>query len=817
MSLEITSSFAATKELGGYKPVFLVELLGLGKFYATREPEFSGLWLANQGLLADSGILADADVPEYITNIYPLRSSGIGSISYQLDSSGFARTGSASVSFLNQDLLSHELQELVLNNTVARIRLGFFGQDMADYVSIFRGNVDGHQATSETLDLDLIDDTLRQSVPTPPLVGTDFLARSFVQGNAIPIILGDVENVPAIQLIGAATDDLAFEATPASTFILTLNPNLNIPNSGELRVTSSSGVSTVDYEGVSVSVINNVAYTRIDLAESLAFTHPSGSDVVLFEPTYTYMFGFAVQNVRKVRRTAGHPTVVPTVRNTPVEPTGLDHRRITIAEFENAEQVGVNATVSSEARGVNVFPNGNQDTNVADDLTAEGWTIGNGAWDRFLPASTFDYVLRGRTNVDQAVVSDAYIDIPTTSGTRYRFTFTIKNIDALYGQVAIGTPSAAGHYYTFEELTRTSESLYDLSFVADDTTLRITLKVGNFTPPHAATTVYFDQFDLYDLSTENPAVQLEHLILTHMPNITPHAASFAESEALWASTGDRCAGIIQQPEEDQALLGRLAQQFRAKTFLNENGEQKIVAFDQSRIPVYNFEARHVHKGTMTITRSPLTEIFTHFYVYYGRAPQDQADNTADLGGREAFQGVSFCTPFETNHSVESGLYVLAERAKQSYRLERTLEVFGDFIPDAKTAENLLSYIVRRGTHQRYICSFSSFLNAADVEVTDFVRITHRLVHPDHRGNTFEVVHKTVEANGCFTRFVCEEINPFNFGGYTEHWEPPVGLISSVIHHEAWDLPPPLAAFDRRCNPHAENWEPIILRYTLEIS
>ena len=789
--LNLTDNFLVQKENRNYSPVFLVEMAGLGKFYGSREPGFTGVWLAGTDLIATPYILAGADIGAYTTVLHQLRNSGLGTITYQLDDKGLGTVGAGAIQFLNQGGLSLELQELLLENNTVLIRLGFLGLEREDYATVFRGIVDKHSATFEAFNLDLVDDTLKQLTPGPPQIGTDVFPRAFTQGSAVPIILGEARDVPVIQLVGPVQTLLAFDITSASTLILTTNPNAAYPPKGSITLTGLAGSETVTYTAVNRTVENNITYNEFVLGTHIVGAFTAGATVDLSVLDYQYLLGFSAKNVRKVRANGAAPTSAPTIRNRPLDPTGGDPRKVTTIEFPNPE-TSVTATVSSVNRGDNLF--------LTD--AAEPATFGDGGWDYEVPAGRQETVLKGVINDSQHTNSDAYIDVAVEIGHTYRVSATAENLDALYVAVTMGTEIAPAAYFSFSEVTGATEQTFDLDFTATRATFRLGFLIGNVGSPYPEQTVYFSNFDLYDVQSENPALQIGDLIRDHMPNIQPDPESFDEAFLLWDDAGDRMSGIIQQTEEQQALLGRLANQFRARTFLNEQGRQKLVVFDQSRIPVYDFQTRDVYKGSMAVTKSPLSEIYTNVYVYYGRSAA--GSNAQDLGGREAFTGVVFASPGKTNHVTEAGLGELCQRARDRFKLDRTVEVFCDLIFDSGTASNLLSYLVKRLTHQRTICQFTSYLRGIHVEIGDFVRVSHPLLPAASQFGHFDVVSKELDPNGCFVKFQVEEINPFLFGGFLEHWEPPRAGFPARVFYESWDYQTVFAA-RQALDEHWENF------------
>jgi hypothetical protein len=810
MSLVITNDFEAEKELPGHSPVFLVELNGLARFYGTREPGFTGKWLSGDGVIATvdptNAILCNDDQPTYETIIHKITNQGIGTVTFELDEQGFARTGDSSVSLINAGGLNLELEDQILENAVCRILLGFNGLPRRDYIVIFKGAISHSSVNFERLNLRLADDTMRNITPVPAQIGNDFRPRAFDQGKAFPILLGDVEDVPMIQLVGDAATTLGQQLLASHDELIYFNPTTRFPREGTVRVQDSTANYTVTYDGLTTTVINSQVYGVLLNISTPGATAEVGATVTLETPEREYLLGFAGHNIRRVRtNTGGVPDSAHTFAgNEPIDFDGGDPRKISMVKFPTAapDSESLQASIAGAARGLNLVVNGNFTTNVT-----TGWTVGNGAFDWHLPASTFDRVGRVRTLVSQTLQTDVRQDITVRTDVRHRLTFTARNVDLAFMALQVGTTTDATKYYEFSELTQTSENLFDLIFQPDEATLRITLIGDNGGSSGSEKTGYFDQIDLYEVTSENPAVQIKHLIDTHMKNIDVDEVSFDEAKTIWDNSRDRCAGIIQQTEEQQALLGRLAQQFRARTWFDEDGKQKIRVFDANRQVDRFMTKADVLKGSMTVERTPIEDVYTHYYVYYGRIPEQPVAEKA-LGGRQTFSGVAVATPQETSHpNVE--LKLLCESALNTFRQEKTLEVFADMVPDAQTACNLLDYLVRRGTHQRIKIKFTTWLRAVDLEVTDFIDLSHPLINGS---KVFEITKKDITPNGCEVRIEAEEIQNLLFGAFEETWEPLRLRVKERIHKEGWEpAPPPTPAaptefFGSIPNPHTEPWD-----------
>lgn len=807
MAIPTTGQFTVEKGKKGsvgYKPVYLVEVIGKDLYYATREPGFTGNWKYGDGLIYGSTTEYGDAYPTYDTGIHRLDAGGIDTISYSLDSLGLARTGNCGIDLLNQELLSKTVGEMV--GAYVRIRMGFYGGTFDDFITIFAGNIDDFKANYEHLALDLVDDTVKNVTSIPPLTGADFLPRSQTLGQAIPIILGDVDGVPAFTLISDVSAYTGTQFLNTDTSLFVQGTNHAFPSAGDLTITSGATTETLSYGVIRPAVTFNTPMLEFtDLTRTSSATFPATSLVELDNFKYTYVPGFSGQDIRNVRANGSHPSNSPEFYTQPVDPNGNDHRRIHTVQFDGASEDGVTLSIAGPDRAPNLILNG--EGNV--DPTSHGWSNTGGSWDETTPSGESEPVIRGQVLAAQGVQSTLIQDITTTAGKRYVIKFTTRNVDAPYQSVLIGTTASPSSIYSFGEIKSTSELNHEVVFVASETTTRITLVVDNTGVGGGSFTSYFDHIVVYDVDSENPAVQVQNLMRRHMPGINLDSTSFTEAEATYGDTFDRLAGVINQAEEQQSLLGRIAFQFRAKTFLDESGNQKWVVFDNSRNPTLNLGPDDIDKGSLQVSQEPTEKIFTSIFVYFDR---DATVNNGDLGGREAYRGVLYATPEETNSIEDLELSLLCRQARDTFRIEKTLEIFADMIPDAATADKLLSYITRISVHRRTLVELTSYLNAVNLEIGDFVKLTHPLL-PNFADNVnYEVIAKSVLPNGCLTAFTLAEVRQSAWNSWLETWEPVDLTVPVIIAEEDWEPPAdpvPLADDTVFCNPLDEDWEPSV--------
>jgi len=814
MAISTTAQFEGQQFLTGYEPIMLVEILGTNEFFATRNPGFTGPWLAGEGLIAGAGdttaIANASEKPSYDGGLLQLVDGGIGDISYSLDAEGLSRTGNTSIEILNQELFHLTLENNELVNAIVRIRLGFFGGVFSDYITIFQGSIEDFRANYESLGIELVDDTVNHAILTPPQFGADFFPQSVTTGRAIPIILGDVNFVPAIDIVKPAESRLAFEFSSVDTSFSVFDdqPGQRFPANGEVTM-AGSAAEVVTYNRVKPAIASGVPVLQFsELTRTAPVLHTAGDSVTLSSVELLKVFAFnGPGRPRRARLPDGvHPTSTLTFPTRAVDPIGNDDR-IVQALVTNPDEANITASMAGGNRGPNLIEDGEGDNAVLSGF----WTVVAGTWvGGFTPAGESEPVLHGQVDAAQGTPSEIRQDITTIAGNSYRLTFSARlpvTDPAPFQQVLVGTTTSPSSIFNFGDLRFTIEQGYDLVFTASEATTRITLLLDNTgigaTPFHG----YFDHFNLYNIATDNPATSVRHLVSRHIPGIDIDDDSFTTAEDKYDAENDRLSGLIATTQEAQNLLGRIAEQFRAKTWLNEDGKQKWKVFDNAEAPIRFFTVSDIDKGTFSVTQESVDSIFTHYYVYFNKR-NDLAQGS--LGGREAYQGVMFATPEDTNHTEQAVLQVFCKSAQDTFRVTRVKEVFCDLVPDAATAARMLDLMVRLHTHRRIIVEFTTYLNGAHIEVTDFVKITHPLIPNFANGVNYEVLEKEIHPNGMMVSLTCAEIRQSVFGSFIEEWEPLDLFVAGLILEEEWNPPPLLLIVSDGKYPFIEQWDNSVL-------
>ena len=808
MALTLSSAFIAGKSGLGLEPIWLVEISTLGIFLSTREPEFTGNWKAGDGLIAGSPIKAGDPYPIFQNLLTQLSSGGIGAMTYAQDSLGFSRTGNSSFEVLNQGLFSDVFLTPTTEGTTARIRLGFAGMELDEYLVVFKGVIGEMDATLETMTFELIDDTLALLEPTPPQVGARLFPRSFEKSRSIPIALGEAESIPSIKLIDDVTATLAVPLSIGANELFVEGTRHPFPPSGSLTI----GAETLDYGSITEISVSGIPSLRFNsLVRTAPLNFSKGKLVSLVNFKYTSILAFDDDQHSRLRSgPTGTPTGPQTVRTIPVSTDGSDPRLVAIVERDVDSADPMHSDISGGV-GPNLIPVGG-----GTQLEIDQWTLING---NFIPTTDSDPQFEGIVNIGQLVQTELIYDFPIETNTEYylkavaRVSGTAIS-DPPFWSIIVGTPASPGEFFATGDRENSVEEYVTGMFTTNDTDLvaRITLIVDNGNSGNGAPgSALFDAIRVRKLERLNPGTLIQHLIDKYIPTIKPHAPSFADATTRFAQLSDRLQGALVDPEEAQAVLGRIAYQFRCKTHLGEDGEQRLVLFDNQRDPTARITVFDIDKGSMHVELAPEESVYSQFYVYYDRDYGSSGGGT--LGGRESYRSQSTANPSGST-SEQGGLLVpLCKFAAETLKSTQALEVFADFIQDAATANRLMEHLVRYHTYRKVLASFTTWIHRIDLEIGDFIFLDHDVL-PDFASNNtrYEVTGKEIQPNGFTVSYTCQEVRQSQYGGWIERWEPLAVLSVSTVIVEQWTLPPDpqLAFLDKdgnvnACNPFIETW------------
>ena len=298
----VARSATLQRRSAAYAPIVCVEFLGLNRFYSTRPYAVSGPWLAGEGAVCGSGLLAGAQHSNYEQALARLDTGGLSTLQMDLDEmSDAARLSSVRVAIVQTPTSAAPLPVSGLSNTLVRLRLQFPGLTWADALSLFTGIVDRHQLTSTLLQSDLVDSRyLHQrnlSVPLgdPYFPGTPQSSR----GANIPLLLGVNTDVPTFPVSGPATATLASAIASGSTSLDLVEYSAPFPSYGTISIDTETGVS---YSSRSLITLLGQTYLRLSgLTRPLPGSHDAGVSVTLTDVQYHYLIGYQISSLQTVR------------------------------------------------------------------------------------------------------------------------------------------------------------------------------------------------------------------------------------------------------------------------------------------------------------------------------------------------------------------------------------------------------------------------------------------------------------------------------------------------------------------------------------
>lgn len=416
--LTLPTAFETAVTATGHEPIWLVELGGVGRFYASHDKDFGRTWRLGEGLYIGGGWRIGERRAAYEGII---AEGGMGRIARALDDTGqSARVGSLTIDLLGHANIGADLGLLPLDNTPVRVLMGFRDLAYPEYVALYLGVVDNTEETWTSYLLDVIDDTLRAHRNLSVPIGSLYFpgAPASNRGKSIPILVGRNTDVEALQIIGAAAGTLALTLQTSGTELFMGELGAPFPATGTVTVGTETGVT---YTARSFVTINGISYLRLSgLTRGAPALQNAGDAVTLTGYTNTYLVGYETGDITAVRD-AG--VIVDTADYTVT--TAEADRTVTVIEFD-AAPTGV---VTIDADGLNVTPvtgitNGGFETGAespwvetgAANLTVSTGSTANGN-------SVYKGVLVGSEDADETI----YIDFDTTPGTYYTLEFDYKD------------------------------------------------------------------------------------------------------------------------------------------------------------------------------------------------------------------------------------------------------------------------------------------------------------------------------------------------------------------------------------------------------
>jgi len=347
-------------------------------------------------------------------------------------------------------------------------------------------------------------------------------------------------------------------------------------------------------------------------------------------------------------------------------------------------------------------------------------------------------------------------------------TSLIQRTDSAY---ELGTPSDPDLYSSKFLARRTQFGFVEDAFTATDHYARFTFKTRYLA---AASPSYLDAVATA-AEGRNPIEAIRDIWDTFLPHIPRDDASFRAAQIQL--NGWQFAAFLPAPGSSLALVQRMARQCRCRLFEGPGGVYKILYQDDTRTPVMEFTATGIQENSLTITREPLDNVYTDYYLYYGKKTNTNGQS------REDFQAVAYATPEETTHPSQ-GHRALCAGALAVYGRRRRYDIYADMIRDVDTAHKLLSFLVGRHTKRRYDVTFRSRLNIAHVEIGDAIVIEHALLPDPVFPMSCEIHSLTYLMDNQQMQVRCRELKRL---GHFETWDYFNNYAEPSQFFEPWNL------------------------------
>lgn len=371
----VTPTFLGAANLSGHEARWVLELSQLGIYYSSHVENFGRAAALDEGLAFNGSWRLNGLRPPYELRI---AQDGVGAVLRSLDQRARpGRVGNLSIRLVNTDGLGGTFYDIAIDNTIARLLMGYRDLPYEHYTLLFTGAVDNTQETDRHFTLTIIESSLRfrRELNTP--LGSRFYPGTPQRnrGKFIPMILGRQTDIEAIQILGAAQATLAFTANAGDTEISVVEFGANFPPSGDIEIGNDAGVS---YTAREIRQREGVSY--LTLTGVTGITNPDdppGSVVVLVNFALTYLVGYETGEVTEVRDDDG---IIDPANYTVTQTDGGADLPTTIITFDVGFTPAGPVLIDADGKNIDdpaVILNGGFETGTLADWTVEAGGTGS--------------------------------------------------------------------------------------------------------------------------------------------------------------------------------------------------------------------------------------------------------------------------------------------------------------------------------------------------------------------------------------------------------------------------------------------------------
>jgi hypothetical protein len=210
---------------------------------------------------------------------------------------------------------------------------------------------------------------------------------------------------------------------------------------------------------------------------------------------------------------------------------------------------------------------------------------------------------------------------------------------------------------------------------------------------------------------ERPDAVFKHIwsVLLGAPIGDIDSTTFGAAAAFYTTNNYKFAKLINSPIQATDLLMRLALQCRSRFVVTGAGIAKLFIRQTGQASIHSIVKNEIKKDSVSVSRSPVTEIINLFYIYYNL---DRSQSQSD--------------PISYNKVLQfTDATSLARYGMQEWTGQADLFCFDAVDLDAM-AQDVGIFLIAYHKRARKMPTFGVFLDNMETAVGDIIDLTHPL-------------------------------------------------------------------------------------------